>query len=93
VFLEALASGCFPLGTYMGGMAASIDAASKVVPTEVAAAMKLDPEDTIADIVSHVPLALEVGVGYKNELAKLARERYDWTSVAAVLKRELRSLR
>lgn len=93
VFLEALASGCFPLGTYMGGMAASIDAASKVVPADVTAAMKLDPENTIADIVSHVPLALEVGVGYKNELATLARERYDWTSVAAVLKRELESLR
>jgi len=91
VFLEALASGCFPLGTYMGGMAASIDAASKVVPPEVAEAMRLDPENTIADIVSHVPRALEVGVGYKNELAKLARERYDWTSVASVLKRELES--
>jgi len=73
-------------------MAASIDAASKVVPPEVAEAMKLDPENTIADIVSHVPRALEVGVGYKNELATLARERYDWTSVAAVLKRELESL-
>jgi hypothetical protein len=77
----------------MGGMAASIDATAKVVPAEVAAAMKLDPENTIADIVSHVPLALEVGVGYKNELAALSRERYDWTSVAAVLKRELGSLR
>lgn len=92
VFLEALASGCFPLGTYMGGMAASIDAASKVVPAEVAAAMKLDPEDAIADIVSHVPLALDVGIRYTNDLAKLARERYDWTSVAGVLKRELESL-
>jgi len=93
VFLEALASGCFPLGTYMGGMAASIDAASNVIPPQVAEAMKLDPENTIGDIASHVPLALEVGVGYKNELAKLARERYDWTSVAALLKRELESLR
>lgn len=93
VFLEALASGCFPLGTYMGGMAASIDAASRVIPPEVAAAMRLDPEATVADIVSHVPLALEVGVGYRNELATLARERYDWTSVARDLKRELGSLR
>jgi glycosyltransferase involved in cell wall biosynthesis len=92
VFLEALASGCFPLGTYMGGMAASIDAASKVVPAEVAAAMKLDPENTVADIASHVPLALDVGVRYKNDLATLARDRYDWTSVAAVLERELESL-
>ena len=91
VFLEALASGCFPLGTYMGGMAASIDAASKVVPSDVAAAMKLDPEYPIADIATHVPLALEIGVRHKAELAKLARDRYDWTSVATTLKRELAS--
>jgi len=51
--------------------------------------MKLDPEDTVADIVSHVPLALDIGVRYKDKLAELARERYDWTSVAAVLNREL----
>ncbi len=92
VFLEALASGCFPLGTYMGGMAASIDAASKVVPSDVAAAMKLDREKTIADIATHVPLALEIGVQHKDELAKLARDRYDWTSVAATLEHELASI-
>jgi glycosyltransferase involved in cell wall biosynthesis len=92
VFLEALASGCFPLGTYMGGMAASIDAASKVVPSDVAAAMKLDPENTTADIATHVPLALEIGVQHKDELAKLARDRYDWTTVAATLEHELASM-
>jgi Mg/Co/Ni transporter MgtE len=68
-----------PLGRYTGGIAARIDAASKVVSPEVAAATKLDPENTIADIVKHTPH--EVRVGYKNELAMLARERYDWVSV------------
>ncbi len=92
VFLEALASGCFPLGTYMGGMAASIDAVSEVVPSDVAAEMKLDPENTIADIATHVPRALELGVQHKDELAKLARDRYDWTSVAATLEHELASM-
>src|SRR5688500_3012437 len=92
VFLEALASGCFPLGTYFGGMAASIDAVAKVIPAEVAATMKLDPGDTVADIVRNVPAAFEHGVQYKDVLAKLARERYDWTSVAATLKRELQSM-
>jgi hypothetical protein len=77
----------------MGGMAASIDAASEVVPPDVAEAMKLDPENTIAAIVNHVPLALDVGIAHKGDLAKLAHDRYDWTSVAAVLKRELESLR
>jgi hypothetical protein len=88
-----LASGCFPLGTYIGGMAASIDAALKAVPAEVAAVTKLDSGNTVADMASHVPLAIEIGVRHKKDLAQLARERYDWTSVAAVLKRELRSLR
>jgi len=89
VFLEAMASGCFPLGTYFGGMAASIDAVAKVVPAEVAAAMKLDPHDTVPDIVEHVPLAFQIGVKHKDVLASLARDRYDWASVAATLKREL----
>ena len=93
VFLEALASGCFPLGTYMGGMAASIDAAAEVVPSEVAAAMKLDPENTIADIATHVPLALEIGVSHTEKLAKLARDRYDWTTVASVFEHELALLK
>ena len=93
VFLEALASGCFPLGTYMGGMAASIDAVAEVVPADVAAAMKLDPDDTVSDIVRHVPLALTIGVKHKDVLARLARDRYDWTSVAATLESELESLR
>jgi hypothetical protein len=73
-------------------MAASIDAASEVVPPDVAAEMKLDPENTIADIATHVPRALEIGVSHKDELASLARERYDWTSVAATLERELASI-
>lgn len=54
--------------------------------------MKLDPENTVAAIVSHVPLALDICVGYKDDMANLARERHDWTSVVAVLKRELSSL-
>src|SRR5687768_8635787 len=92
VFLEALASGCFPLGTYFGGMAASIDAVAKLVPPNVAATMKLDPDDTVADIIRNVPAAFQIGVQYKDVLARLARERYDWTSVAATLKRELQSM-
>ena len=34
VFLEALASGCFPLGTYFGGMKASIDAIADLLPAD-----------------------------------------------------------
>ena len=92
VFLEALASGCFPLGTYFGGMKASIDAIAELFPPEIADAMKIDPLDTVADIVSNVSLALRFGVRYKDVLSRTAQARYDWTSVGRKLVHELDSL-
>jgi glycosyltransferase involved in cell wall biosynthesis len=92
VFLEALASGCFPLGTYFGGMKASIDAIAELFPPEIAAAMKIDPLDTVAGIVSNVSLALRFGVRYKDVLSRTAQARYDWTSVGRKLAHELDSL-
>ncbi len=92
VFLEALASGCFPLGTYFGGMAASIDAVSAGLPSEVGATMKLSLSDTVCDLVKQVPRALELGTTYKPTLARIARERYDWVSVARTLRETLHSL-
>lgn len=93
VFLEALASGCFPLGTYFGGMKASIDSAATVVPPDTAQLMKIDPDNAVADIAAHLPRALEEGPLYREALAGLARDKYDWTSVATVLKRELGALK
>jgi glycosyltransferase involved in cell wall biosynthesis len=92
VFLEALASGCFPLGTYFGGMKASIDAIAELFPPEIAAAMKIDPLDTVAGIVANVSLALRFGVRYKDVLSRTAQARYDWTSVARKLAHELDGL-
>jgi glycosyltransferase involved in cell wall biosynthesis len=94
VFLEALASGAFPLGTYFGGMKASIDAVAEVLPPEAAEVMKLDPapDRTVADIVRHVPLALRMGERHKEALYRVARDRYDWSSVARTLSEELHSL-
>ena len=94
VFLEALASGAFPLGTYFGGMKASIDSVATVLPPEAAEAMKLDPspERTVADIVRHVPIALEMGERHKEALFRVARDRYDWSSVSRTLSEELNSL-
>src|SRR5687768_3428776 len=88
VFLEALASGCFPLGTYFGGMAASIDAVGEEIAPEVADIMKLDPKDTVADLARNVPLALEQAPRYREVFAKLARDRYDWSSVSKRFLRE-----
>ena len=94
VFLEALASGAFPLGTYFGGMKASIDSVATALPPEAAEAMKLDPspERTVADIVRHVPRALEMGERHKAALFRVARDRYDWSSVSRTLSDELGAL-
>ncbi len=94
VFLEAMASGSFPLGTYFGGMAASIAAAARVLPAEDAEWMKLspEPEHTTLDIATHVPAALELAGRHQEALARLARERYDWASVSRKLTAELRAL-
>ncbi len=89
VFLEALASGCFPLGTYFGGMKASIDAISEMFPPHIVAAMKLNPYDTVADIAKNVSTALHLGVRYKDVLSRTAQERYDWASVGRRLVAEL----
>jgi glycosyltransferase involved in cell wall biosynthesis len=94
VFLEALASGAFPLGTYFGGMKASIDSVAQALPPEAAEAMKLDPspERTVGDIVRHVPIALEMGERHKAALFRVARDRYDWSSVSRTLSDELGAL-
>lgn len=94
VFLEALASGAFPLGTYFGGMKASIDSVAEVLPPDVAGVMKLDPapDRTVADIVHHVPMALEAGEQHREALFRVARDRYDWSSVSRTLADELNAL-
>jgi glycosyltransferase involved in cell wall biosynthesis len=92
VFLEALASGCFPLGTYFGGMKASIDAIADLFPRDIADTMKIDPLNTVHDIVTNVERALRFGVRYKDVLSRTAQERYDWTSVGRKLAHELDAL-
>ncbi|HET9425673.1 MAG TPA: glycosyltransferase [Gemmatimonadaceae bacterium] len=92
VFLEALASGCFPLGTYFAGMKASIDGIADMLPDEVVETMKLDPFNTTADIVRNVERALHIGVRYKDVLARTAQARFDWVSVGEKLARELKAL-
>jgi glycosyltransferase involved in cell wall biosynthesis len=94
VFLEAMASGCFPLDTDFGGMAASIASAARVLPAEDVRWMKLRPEpkQTAVDVVAHVPRALGVAPRHRDALSRLAREHYDWASVSRKLATELRAL-
>ena len=92
VFLEALASGCFPLGTYFAGMKASIDGIADLLPDDVVDMMKLNPFNTTADIVTNVRRAMHVGVRYKDVLSRTAQARFDWVSVGEKLARELASM-
>ena len=92
VFLEALASGCFPLGTNFGGMKASIDSIADLLPPYIVDAMRVDPSHVVADIARKASAGLRMGVRYKDVLASAARERHDWTSVGRKLVEELESI-
>lgn len=94
VFLEALASGAFPLGTYFAGMAASIDSVADDLPAEDAALMKLSPEpsQTITDIVTNTGKALTLGRRHADRLRRSVVARYDWVEVARKLAAELTAL-
>lgn len=94
VFLEALASGCLPLGTDFGGMAASIDAAAEGLPSEVSKAMRLrpEPEHLVHDIVAGASAALARPGEFSGALREVAERKYDWRSVAALLLRELEGM-
>jgi glycosyltransferase involved in cell wall biosynthesis len=84
VFLEALASGCFPLGTYFGGMKASIDALCEDLPSDISEIMKLDRNHAVRDLTRKIPLAVRESEKYRETLARVARENYDWSSVASI---------
>jgi glycosyltransferase involved in cell wall biosynthesis len=94
VFLEALASGAFPLGTYFAGMAASIDAVAGELPAADAALMKLspDPSRTVDDIVANTAKALALGGRHAGRLRRAAVERHDWAEVAGKLAAELAAI-
>jgi glycosyltransferase involved in cell wall biosynthesis len=90
VFLEALASGVFPIGTYFGGMKVKIDRASPVLDDDHGSLMKVRPEAAhiVADIARVLPDALEVAARYRARLRTVADEHYDWRPIA----RRLRTL-
>jgi glycosyltransferase involved in cell wall biosynthesis len=95
VFLEAMASGCFPVGTYFAGMAASIDSVSQAVPPDILDLMKLSPsaDQTVLDIISKVKKALYVDRNYREKLRDIAIEKYDWQNISKKFASDLRQLR
>ncbi len=94
VFLESLASGAFPLGTYFAGMAAGIDSVAGELPAADAALMKLspDPSRTVGDIVANTGKALALGGRHADTLRRAVTARYDWAAVARRLAAELAAL-
>ncbi len=94
VFLEALASGCFPLGTYFAGTAATIDSLAGTLPAEASELMKLrvDKALTVTDIVDKATAALALEGRYREDLRRAAEERYDWAAVSGKLANELEAL-
>jgi glycosyltransferase involved in cell wall biosynthesis len=95
VFLEAVAAGVFPLGTYFAGMADSIDALSRVVPPAVSGVMKLrrGTEHLVDDIASHAVQALRLGPAHADKLRRAVIRRHDWSIVAGTLLKTLNRLR
>jgi len=94
VFLEAMASGCFPVGTYFAGMAASIDSVAGSIPADVSEWMKLsaDENELVQDIVLKTTGALTVEDKYKKTLREIAVEKYDWQNISKRLATDLYSL-
>lgn len=94
VLIEAMASGCFPTGTYFAGMGANIDIASAALPSDKARYMRLrrDPEYAVEDIIRNTIHALELGGTYRKALREIAVEQYDWARIATRLAGALHSL-
>jgi len=94
VFLEAMASGCFPVGTYFAGMAAVIDSVAGSIPADVSEWMKLNADEnkTVRDIVIKTKGALTVEDRYKKTLRKITVEKYDWQNISKRLADDLYGL-
>lgn len=94
VFLEALASGVFPIGTYWGGMKVKIDRAAPALDGDHGRLMKVSPEADriVADIAAVVPAALDVAEHYRGRLRRVAEDHYDWIPVARRLRQLLEQI-
>jgi glycosyltransferase involved in cell wall biosynthesis len=94
VFLEALSSGCFPVGSYYAGTGEKIDVVTPWLDSEDAEWMKVrhTPEHMAADLARVLPNALAVASKYRAVLRSVAEREYDWKPIAANLARALHAL-
>jgi glycosyltransferase involved in cell wall biosynthesis len=94
VLIEAMASGCYPIGTYFAGMGANIDIAASALDPQQGQYMRLrrDPEYLVEDIATNVVGALELNGSYRRALREVAVANYDWKRVAQDLSRALHAM-
>lgn len=94
VFLESLASGCFPIGTYFGGMAESIDTVAIKLPKNVTELMKIttSKENLVLDLADKVSNSLQIENKHREILRDIAMQFYDWENVSRKLGIELESM-
>lgn len=96
---EAMASGCYPMGTNFAGMKDSLNAVEQGLredgfTDEEVAPLRLRPEaaHTARDIAENVPRALDLGGRQREALSRVADERFSWRGIAEALADELESL-
>lgn len=94
VFLEALSSGCFPVGTYFAGTRDKIDTVAPYLAAGDAEWMKVRPDRAhlAQDLARVVPNAIRVRDQYAPTLREVAEQEYDWVPIASQLYRVLQEV-
>jgi glycosyltransferase involved in cell wall biosynthesis len=94
VLIEAMASGCYPMGTYFAGMGANIDIAASALDPQQGQYMRLsrDPEHLVENIAANVVGALGLNGSYRSALREVAVANYDWERIAQDLSRTLHTM-
>ena len=87
VFLEALSSGSFPVGTYFGGTKGKIDTVAPYLDPKDVEWMKTrpEPEHLTADLARVLPHALAARDRYAATLRRVAEQEFDWAPIALKL--------
>jgi glycosyltransferase involved in cell wall biosynthesis len=91
---EAMASGVFPIGTYQGGMASSLDHAAMAIPEALREMMRLrpEPENMAVDIAKNVSSVIDARLDKASEFHTFAAEHYDWQKIAMRMSDDLEQL-
>lgn len=94
VLFEAMASGCFPMGTYFAGMGANLDVAARAVSPEQAPLMRLRPEaeHTVNDIAHNASEVLALEPTYREALREITLRHYDWRPISEKLATDLQQM-